>query len=72
MTISDAYADLGGGTSTAPDTGVSSDTPVQSGHLPRTHRHRFDHASGWCGCGARDSGELAEGSIAWRAARATA
>lgn len=54
---SDAYADLGGGLS---GTAIA----------PRpAHVHDFHPESGWCGCGQRDTGQLAEGSPAWRARR---
>ncbi|MDF2047286.1 hypothetical protein P2P98_14055 [Microbacterium sp. Kw_RZR3] len=54
---SETYADLGGG--------VGSDfRPAAAGH-----RHRFDPLSGWCGCGTRDDGTLADYSPAWLAAR---
>lgn len=69
---SSAYAELGGGIGTPiawaprplPASGASvvADAPA--------HRHRFHPQSGWCGCGRRDDGSLAEGSPAWRAARA--
>lgn len=52
--ISEAYADLGGLTPSA--------RPSRSGHA-----HLFDPSSGWCGCGIRDDGQIAEGSPAWRA-----
>lgn len=55
---SEAFADLGGqrGASKRPE-------------IPG-HRHRNEDGSHWCRCGARDDGLLAEGSPAWRYARA--
>ncbi|MGF6822416.1 hypothetical protein M2317_001320 [Microbacterium sp. ZKA21] len=70
MSISPTYADLGGG--------IGSTTQgKRSARISRTispvpgrvcARHMFDPVSGWCGCGTRDDGALAEGSPAWRAA----
>ena len=56
---SETYADLGGGV-------VSETRPP---NLIPSHRHRFDTFSGWCGCGTRDDGSLADYSPAWLAAR---
>lgn len=56
---SETYADLGGG--------VESETRPPS--LLASHRHRFDPFSGWCGCGTRDDGSLADYSPAWLAER---
>jgi hypothetical protein len=61
MRISEAYADLGGGITDSPD------YPSKTTH----HECIFDPASGWCGCGRRDDGSVAEGSPAWRSARAS-
>lgn len=69
--ISEAWADLGGGIATAHG---------QVGHLPHLpgrpddadaspappHNHMYNPVSGWCGCGLRDDGQVAEGSPAWR------
>lgn len=63
MTVSPAYAELGGGLSVTP-----LPTPSVSWTPPGTCKHMFDPISGWCGCGRRDDGALAEGSPAWRAA----
>lgn len=52
--VSGAYADLGGAV-----------TPYRS-PCPVGPQHRFHPASGWCGCGLRDDGRIAEGSPAWR------
>ena len=59
MTVSEAYADLGGGVASA----ATNPSPANR------HRHRFDQTSGYCGCGRRDDGALAPGSPAWRADR---
>lgn len=65
---SNAYAELGGGIGSAyvrpprPAVAVRPHPPV--------HRHRFDAVSGWCGCGKRDDGPVAEFSPAARAGRA--
>lgn len=68
MTISQAYAELGGG--------VNSPSPrrrrqfatrapsVSPGEV--CDEHMFDPVSGWCGCGIRDDGAIAPGSPAWR------
>jgi hypothetical protein len=64
---SNAYAELGGGLGTA------FARPPRPARVPQpdppVHVHRFHPESGWCGCGCRDDGSLAEGSPAWRAAR---
>lgn len=57
---SETYADLGGGA-------VASEMRPAFGH--DGHRHRFDPLSGWCVCGTRDDGQVAEYSPAWHAAR---
>ncbi|MBD3942808.1 hypothetical protein IF188_13995 [Microbacterium sp. NEAU-LLC] len=62
MTISEAYADLGGGIHTTQRETLPTFTP------PAGCRHLYDPISGWCGCGRRNDGKLAEGSPAWRAA----
>ncbi|MDQ1084186.1 MULTISPECIES: hypothetical protein [Microbacterium] len=54
---SETYADLGGVSARS--------TPL----VVNGHRHRYDPLSGWCGCGTRDDGMLAEGSPAWHDAR---
>lgn len=69
MTVSAAYADLGGGLVSPP----SAPRHRESRTVDRApglvcERHMFDPVSGWCGCGNRDDGKLAEGSPAWRAA----
>lgn len=68
--ISETYADLGGlvGSQIAPCTPrerVSRTIDRSPGRV--CDRHMFDSVSGWCGCGIRDDGKLAEGSPAWRA-----
>lgn len=55
---SEAWADLGGGIRTV-EKGMQS---------PHTHEHTYA-PSGWCTCGTRDDGQLAEWSPAWLAAR---
>lgn len=72
MTVSEAYADLGGGLSRAT---AATDAPrrfnmVEAKETPGLHAlgwHMFDPISGWCGCGQRDDGATAPGSPAWRA-----
>lgn len=56
---SETYADLGGG--------MESET--RPPNFLDGHRHRFAPLSGWCPCGTRDDGQVAEYSPAWRAAR---
>ena len=80
MTTSTAYAELGGLTPPRPSTrpGVLPHEPTPAANTGskrvadrdtlRDCRHLFDPLSGWCGCGLRDDGQLAEGSPAWRAA----
>lgn len=73
MTISEAYADLGGGLQSPPTPAFRQ---ADTSEVPRPvgtpagvcEQHLFDPVSGWCGCGIRDDGRLAEGSPAWRAA----
>lgn len=68
--VSETYADLGGGLRSTPAPTVRAERV----HLPSAQRtpgavcerHLFDPVSGWCGCGTRDDGKLAEGSPAWR------
>lgn len=78
--VSEAYAELGGGLQSrqtlADSPGVHQPDISEGSGSARTLRpapgvcteHLFDSASGWCGCGVRDDGKLAEGSPAWRAA----
>lgn len=73
MTVSETYADLGGGIAVDErfELVTLTSTPVAPVQAPGVCvHHRFDPISGWCGCGTRDDGSLAEGSPAWRAARA--
>lgn len=69
--ISETYADLGGlvGSQIAPCTPRERASRTIDRSPGRVcDRHLFDPVSGWCGCGVRDDGKLAEGSPAWRAA----
>lgn len=70
MSASDAYADLGGGLQGMHRPGRHTPTsrPITPTAGTVCTRHLFDPVSGWCGCGTRDDGKLAEGSPAWRAA----
>ena len=72
MSTSTAYAELGGGLSGSQRPAPSIERGVHWLHTPSEHRHEFHPESGWCGCGQRDTGQLAEGSPAWRAARSVA
>lgn len=63
MSISAAYADLGGGLATA----ARAVSPLPAPQAPPVCSHMFDQVSGWCGCGLRDDGAIAPGSPAWRA-----
>lgn len=66
--ISPAYADLGGGldpSNAPPPRRESRAVDRNPGRV--CEQHMFDPVSGWCGCGIRDDGKLAEGSPAWRA-----
>lgn len=65
-TTSAAYADLGGGTSTA-EVPAHRSRPVDRSPGWICPQHLFDPLSGWCGCGLRDDGQTAPGSPAWRA-----
>ena len=66
MTRSSAYADLGGGMPEEPAYGPATRSPrIRPGE--NGHWHTFDSGSGWCPCGVRDTGEIAQGSPAWRA-----
>lgn len=74
MTISPTYADLGGGLASAAQPGTTQPRDVRHTDTILTGRppgvcteHMFDPVSGWCSCGIRDDGKLAEGSPAWRA-----
>lgn len=70
--VSETYADLGGGLSATSGGKSYSRSERVSRTVDTSHgrvcdRHLFDPVSGWCGCGTRDDGKLAEGSPAWRA-----
>lgn len=66
MSTSNAYAELGGLTAPpAPRPRWESHGIDRSPGVVCEH-HLFDPVSGWCGCGTRDDGKLAEGSPAWR------
>ncbi|GAA2533202.1 hypothetical protein GCM10009860_11550 [Microbacterium mitrae] len=72
--VSEAYADLGGGLSAAQDASHqgspnSAYPEAQPSSAPSgvCVSHLFNPVSGWCGCGLRDDGKVAEGSPAWRA-----
>lgn len=71
-TISESYADLGGGLQSLQTPAAAPSVRLQRVARPSTPAtcsgHLFDPVSGWCGCGIRDDGKLAEGSPAWRAA----
>lgn len=72
MTVSEAYADLGGLTAPPPrrprPRSRYESTAVDYSPGRVCERHMFDPTSGWCSCGTRDDGEIADGSPAWRAA----
>lgn len=70
--VSEAYADLGGGLRSAQPLpratrGVVAHHPIDRSPGRVCNTHMYDPVSGWCGCGLRDDGKLAEGSPAWRA-----
>lgn len=72
--VSEAYADLGGGLRATQSTAGqgspdSASPPAQPTTAPSGAcvSHLFNPVSGWCGCGLRDDGKVAEGSPAWRA-----
>lgn len=58
---STAWTDLGGGQPAVHSVGITA----------KHRRHRFSPTSGWCACGLRDDGQLAEYSPAWRDQRAS-
>ncbi|SDL30250.1 hypothetical protein [Microbacterium azadirachtae] len=68
MTVSTAYAELGGGTGPAAERRTRRSTTIDRAPGRICARHMFDPVSGWCGCGLRDDGQTAPGSPAWRAA----
>lgn len=65
MTASEAYVDLGGGLRSTPQRRSTARLPRQTAANYEPHECRFDAVSGWCGCGRRDDGQIAEGSPAW-------
>lgn len=74
MSISPAYAELGGGIYAPPriqrkhpPLPSARGRPAGSSPGQVCSSHMYDPVSGWCGCGIRDDGKLAEGSPAWRA-----
>lgn len=66
-TISETYADLGGLTAPPATRSRWGSRDIDRSPGVVCAQHMFNPVSGWCGCGTRDDGKLAEGSPAWRA-----
>lgn len=67
--MSETYADLGGGIRSYTQRPAARIVPQRARHSDEPHVCRFEQPSGYCACGIRDDGTLAEDSPAWRAQR---